>query len=232
MSTPDLKARNEHGGVSLVGKYDVGGGEFTSVTAWRYWDWGPANDRDFTGLPITPQSQNPTKQNQYTQEFRYAYETERYDYVVGAFGFYQKIHTQGTESQGPAASRWSLNPGNVPVGSAGCATPTTLACIPAVLNRLTAANDILLKNTSVALFGKLNWNFTDRLTVSRGCGSTTTRSPATTNPSSPARRLTARGSWCCSQAPTPTTPGSSPSGACARRSSTNPSSRSGTCPTT
>ena len=163
-----LRARNEHGGVSLVGKYDVGGGEFTSVTSWRFWDWGPANDRDFTGLPITPQSQNPTRQNQYTQEFRYAGGTDRYDYVVGAFGFYQKIHTRGTESQGPAASRWSLNPGNVAVGAPGCATPTTLACIPAVLDRLVAANDILLKNTSVALFGKLNWKFTDKLTVSPG----------------------------------------------------------------
>ncbi len=23
---------------------------FTSVSAWRYWDWGPKNDRDFTGV--------------------------------------------------------------------------------------------------------------------------------------------------------------------------------------
>ncbi|HYD45599.1 MAG TPA: TonB-dependent receptor, partial [Phenylobacterium sp.] len=163
-----LNARNEHGGVSLVGEWDVGSGRFTSVSAWRFWDWGPANDRDFTGLPITPQSMNPTHQDQYTQELRYAYEAERYDYVIGAFGFYQKLHTSGVESQGPAASRWTLNPGNVAPGAAGCATPTTLACIPAVLDRLTANNDILLKNTSLALFGKLNWKATDRLTISPG----------------------------------------------------------------
>jgi iron complex outermembrane receptor protein len=50
-----LKARNELGGASVVAEWQVGGGTLTSVTAWRYWDWGPKNDRDFTGLPITPQ---------------------------------------------------------------------------------------------------------------------------------------------------------------------------------
>ncbi len=89
----------------LLAEWNVGGGTLTSVSAWRYWDWGPANDRDYTGLPITPQSQNPTKQNQFSQELRYAYQGENYDFVVGVFGFHQQIHTTGTESQGPAASR-------------------------------------------------------------------------------------------------------------------------------
>ncbi len=163
-----LSARNEHGGASLRGEWDVGGGTVTSVTAWRFWDWGPKNDRDFTGLPITTASNNPTKQDQYTQELRYAYDTERYDFVVGAFGFYQKLHTTGLEAQGRAASRWNLNPGNVAPGASGCATPTTLACIPAVLDGLTANNDILLKNTSLAAFTKVNWKLTDRLTISPG----------------------------------------------------------------
>jgi iron complex outermembrane recepter protein len=163
-----LSARNEHGGLSLRAEWQLGGGTLTSVTAWRYWDWGPANDRDFTGLPITTRSQNPSHQDQYTQELRYAYAGRGFDFVVGAFGFHQKLTTAGLESQGPAASRWTLNPGNVPVGSSGCATPTTLACIPAVLDGLTANNDILLENTSVAVFGKLNWQLTDRLTVSPG----------------------------------------------------------------
>ncbi len=166
-----LRAKNEHGGTSLVGEWAVGGGLITSVTAWRYWNWGPSNDRDYTGLPITPQSQNPTKQNQYTQEFRYNYEGDGFDFVTGVFLFNQGIHTTGTESQGTAASRWTLNPGAaVPVGSAACAgTAANLrACNPAVLNNLTAANDIVLKNTSVALFGKLNWHLTDALTVSPG----------------------------------------------------------------
>lgn len=151
-----LNARNEIGGASVRAEADVAGGTLTSVTAWRYWDWGPANDRDFTGLPITTASMNPTKQNQYTQEVRYAYEADRFDYVVGAFAFYQRIHTQGTERQGPAASRWTLAPTNA------------LSQIPAVLDNLTANNDILLKNISLATFGKLNWEVTDAFTVTPG----------------------------------------------------------------
>jgi len=151
-----LNARNEIGGAAVRAEADVAGGKLTSVTAWRYWDWGPANDRDFTGLPITTASNNPTKQNQYTQEVRYAYEADRFDYVVGAFAFYQKIHTQGVERQGPAASRWSLAP------------TSALSSIPAVLDNLTANNDILLKNTSLATFGKLNWEVTDAFTVTPG----------------------------------------------------------------
>ena len=163
-----LRARNEHGGASVLAEYNLGSGTLTSVSSWRYWDWGPANDRDFTGLPITPRSQNPTKQNQFSQELRYAYQGEGYDFVVGVFGFHQQIRTGGTESQGTAASRFTLNPGNVAPGVPGCATPTTRACNPAVLNNLTAANDIVLKNSSAALFGKFNWKATDRLTISPG----------------------------------------------------------------
>ncbi len=163
-----LKARSELGGASVRAEWKLGTGQITSVSSWRYWDWQPRNDRDYTGLPITPNSNNPTHQNQYTQEVRYNYDADNYDFVVGAFGFYQGLHTKGLESNGPAASRWTLNPGNVAVGAPGCATPTTRACNPAVLNNLTAQNDITLKNTSAAIFGKLNYKLTDALTVSPG----------------------------------------------------------------
>ena len=152
----DLNALNVLGGVSLRGELTLGSGTLTSVTAWRFWDWGPANDRDFTGLPITTLSQNPTRQDQFTQEFRYAGEGNGFDYVVGVFGFYQKIHTTGIQQQGSAASRWLLNPSS------------PLSNDPSVLDGLTANNDILLKNFSGAVFGKLNWDVTDSITLSPG----------------------------------------------------------------
>jgi iron complex outermembrane receptor protein len=152
----DLNALNVLGGVSLRGEIGLGSGTLTSVTAWRFWDWGPANDRDFTGLPVTTKSNNPTKQNQYTQEFRYAGEGKSFDYVLGVFAFYQDIHTTGIQQQGPAASRWLINPTN------------PLSNDPSVLNGLTANNDIRLKNFSGAIFGKLNWKITDALTLSPG----------------------------------------------------------------
>ena len=152
----NLNAGNELGGVALRVKWDVGPGTLTSITAWRYWDWLPENDRDFTGLPIVTQSQNPSQQNQYTQELRYDYTGDRFDFVLGGFAFYQRIDTQGTEAHGSASSRWTINPSNA------------LANNPAVLDGLTARNTQYLKNTSAALFGQLSWKITDQFTIQPG----------------------------------------------------------------
>ena len=82
-----IRARNEHGGLSARIQWDLGAVSLNSVTAWRYWDWTPANDRDFTGLPIALKVNNPTRQDQATQEFRYAFTGQKFDYVVGLFGY-------------------------------------------------------------------------------------------------------------------------------------------------
>ena len=150
----DLNAGNRIGGASARVRWDVGAGTLTSITAWRFWDWEPANDRDFTGLPITTLSQNPSQQNQYTQEIRYAQSGDRIDFVVGAFAFHQTVRTQGTQRQGPAASRWLLT--------------GALASDPSVLDGLTATNDIRLDNSSAALFGQLSWKPLGGLTIQPG----------------------------------------------------------------
>jgi iron complex outermembrane recepter protein len=150
----DLSAKNTLGGTSLLAEWNLGTGKVTSVTAWRSWRWGPANDRDFIGLPITTISQNPSRQQQWSQELRYASSGDHVDYVVGAYGFYQTIDTAGVQEQGALASRWLLSGAN--------------ANNPAILNGLRAENDIGLKNTSVATFGQLTWHVTDRLQLAPG----------------------------------------------------------------
>ena len=152
----NLNAGNKTGGASARIRWNVGPGTLTSVTAWRFWDWKPENDRDFTGLPIVTKSQNPSQQDQYTQELRYNYSGRKLDYVVGAFYYYQRIDTQGTEQHGPASSRWTINPTNA------------LANDPSVLNGLTAKNTQWLTNTSAALFGQVSWKLTDAFTVQPG----------------------------------------------------------------
>ncbi|MDZ3833024.1 MAG: TonB-dependent receptor [Sphingopyxis sp.] len=152
----NLNAGNEIGGLALRVKWDLGPGTLTSVTAWRYWDWIPENDRDFIGLPIVTKSQNPSQQNQYTQELRYNYRGDRFDFVLGGFAFHQRIDTQGTEAHGPASSRWTINPSN------------PLSNDPSVLNGLTARNTQYLKNTSLALFGQLSWKVSDALSIQPG----------------------------------------------------------------
>ncbi len=150
----DLQAEQMFGGGSVLAEWKIGSGLLTSVSAYRKWDWYPKNDRDFIGLPITTLSQNPSKQRQYTQELRYAASGDRIDYVVGLYGFYQTIDTDGLQAQGSSASRWLLaNPnGNN----------------PAILDGLRSSNDIGLKNTSAAAFGQLTWHVTDDLRVQPG----------------------------------------------------------------
>ncbi|WP_312251026.1 TonB-dependent receptor [Sphingobium yanoikuyae] len=155
----NLNAGNKIGGVSAKIKWDVGPGTLTSVTAWRFWDWKPENDRDFTGLSIVSKSQNPSQQDQYSQEFRYNYESKDIDFVVGLFGFKQRIDTQGTEQQGEDAAQWSLAPST---------DPNNPANIPATLAGLTASNTQWLKADSAALFGQLSWKVTDALTIQPG----------------------------------------------------------------
>jgi len=148
-------SRQEIGGVSLVANWDLGPATISSVTAYRYWDWKPANDRDFIGLPITTVSQNPSQQKQFSQELRLASNGKNtLDYTVGLYFFSQTINTQGSQVQGSAASRWLLS-GND-------------ANNPNVLNGLTSTNSIHFSNQSAAAFGKLNWAVTDKLHVQPG----------------------------------------------------------------
>ncbi|MDB5707373.1 MAG: TonB-dependent receptor [Sphingomonas bacterium] len=150
-----INARQEVGGASLVANWDLGPATVTSVSAWRYWDWKPANDRDFIGLPITTVSQNPSHQNQVSQEFRLASNGKnKLDYTIGAFLFHQTIDTHGSQVQGSAASRFLLSGAD--------------ASNPNVLNGLTSTNTISFDNTSFAVFGKLNWAVTDKLHLQPG----------------------------------------------------------------
>ncbi len=152
----ELSARSELGGAALRAVWDLGQGTLTAVSAWRYWDWLPANDRDFTGLEVALKVNNPSHQDQVTQEFRYAFTGDKFDYVLGAFGYHQVVHTDGITEYGRGASRWLLNP------------TSARSLDPSVLNGLVANNDIDFTNTSAALFGQLSWRVSDRLRVEPG----------------------------------------------------------------
>ncbi|MCG2839623.1 TonB-dependent receptor [Sandaracinobacter sp. RS1-74] len=150
-----LDAKQTIAGVSLTANWDVGPATLTSISAWRMWDWLPSNDRDFTGLPITTISANPSQQRQWSQELRVTSNGEnRFDYVAGLFWFHQTINTQGVQEQGPYASLWLLGPTN--------------GADPALLNGLRSDNDIRYKNDSAALYAKVTWNISDKLSLAPG----------------------------------------------------------------
>lgn len=102
------KSGNELGGVSVNLDAKIGPGTFTSTTAWRFWNWDPSNDRDFTGLQALAKSQNPAKHKNWSQEFRYAGTvSEKVSGVVGVFLIGQEVKINGTEESGSAQWRFS-----------------------------------------------------------------------------------------------------------------------------
>jgi iron complex outermembrane receptor protein len=106
----------QDGGVSLIADWQLGEGTLTSVSAWRYWDWDVGNDRDYTGIPIQTVQRIPSRQDQYSQELRYASDTtQRLRHVSGLYWFEQDIGGSPTSIYGPEAAYWLLNQANFSV---------------------------------------------------------------------------------------------------------------------
>jgi iron complex outermembrane receptor protein len=102
------RSGNQLGGVSVNVDAKLGPGTLTSTTAWRYWNWDPSNDRDFTGLQALAKSQNPARHTNWSQEIRYAGElSKKLSGVAGVFFIDQEVKITGTEESGSAQWRFS-----------------------------------------------------------------------------------------------------------------------------
>src|SRR5499427_8570208 len=153
-----LRSYQDLGGASLNIDWKVGPGRLTSTTAWRYWDWDPASDRDFIGLPITTISAGTSKQHQWTQEVRYAEDISRkLNFVAGAFLFNQTIDSDPVirQEQGSAAARFLL-------------APSANANAPGLLDGYGFNQYLAYENLSAALFGQLQWSIGDRIRLLPG----------------------------------------------------------------
>lgn len=143
-------------GVSGQVDWDVGPAKLTSITAYRWWDWNPANDGDSTSLPVITKAQQANRQRQFSQEVRLASDGGGpVDYVVGAYYFWQIIRGKGATAYGPAAGLWNLPA--VPV-----------AVSDAALNGFEANSTSDPRTRSYAVFGQVDWKFADRLTLTAG----------------------------------------------------------------
>jgi iron complex outermembrane receptor protein len=150
------QSHQDLGGLSLTLERRFGASTLTSITAWRYWNWDPSNDRDFLGLPITTISANPSKQRQFTQEVRYVAPISRtMIFSGGVFAFAQTIDSSGRQEQGAAAARFLL-------------APTPAALTPGLLDGYGQVADIQSESTADALFGQLEWQVGRRVTLIPG----------------------------------------------------------------
>ncbi|WP_294963867.1 TonB-dependent receptor [uncultured Flavobacterium sp.] len=145
------------GGVSLNIDTKIGGGTLTSTTAWRFWNWDPSNDRDFTGLQVLAKSQNPTRQTQVTQEVRYAGQlTSKISGVAGVFFIDQTSQTNGTEESGNAQWRFSQS------------STSPLWKTPGLFEGYGIHTDARIRASSAAVFGQIDWALTERFHILPG----------------------------------------------------------------
>ncbi len=156
----NIRARSEIGGLALAGNLDLGSATLTSITSWRYWDWKPRNDRDYTALDILRQSSNFNQQDAYSQEIRLSSNGRNtIDYTVGLFGYYQDLRGQNLTEWGKDAAFWLIGP---TTGTAATPVPGNL------LDGYTQRSNQFQRTWSYAAFGQATWNITPTLRLTPG----------------------------------------------------------------
>ncbi len=148
------RSNNDLGGISLNADIQLGAGTLTSTTAWRYWNWGPSNDRDFTGLPVLSLSQAPSKHEQFSQEIRYAGDfSKKLSGVFGVFYLSQNLKTTPYHTEESGAAQWRFSQ----------STTSPLWATPGLLEGYGIRTTSTLESTGAALFGQLDWAITEKL---------------------------------------------------------------------
>jgi iron complex outermembrane receptor protein len=187
-----LGVDTNEGGVSAINDWNLGPVTLTSVTAWRFWNWDAENDRDYTGIPVQLSQHIPSRQDQYSQELRLASNgTGPLSYVVGLYGFRQRLTGRPISIYGPAAARYLI----------GTVTGTNNTAVPSnLLDGYGQDGRTDFRSLSYAAFGEVNYRFFDRLTATVGLRytqedkdgyytTTVAGGPATTNAALTSARL-------------------------------------------
>ncbi|MDF0545889.1 TonB-dependent receptor [Sphingobium sp. H39-3-25] len=148
-----LGVDTQEGGASATAEWKTGGVVLTSISAWRFWKWDAANDRDYTGLHIQTTQHIPSRQDQYSQEFRIASaEPGKVEYVAGLYYFQQKIVGHPISIYGPLATYWLLPAGR----------PANL------LDGYQTDGTTDFRTRSYGIFGEVTWRPADRLAITGG----------------------------------------------------------------
>ncbi len=153
------RSGNQLGGVSANIDAKLGRGTLTSTTAWRYWNWDPSNDRDFTGLPVLTLSQATSKHQQWTQEVRYAGDfSKKLSGVIGIFGISQDLKTDPFHVEESGGAQWRFSQ----------STTSALWKTPGLFEGYGIRTRSRLQTWGAAVFGQLDWAVSDRLHVLPG----------------------------------------------------------------
>jgi iron complex outermembrane receptor protein len=153
------RSGNDLGGISLNADISIGKGILTSTTAWRYWNWDPSNDRDFTGLSVLNLSQATSKHKQWSQELRYAGDfSSSLSGVIGLYAIGQNLKTDPFHIEESGAHQWRFSQNST----------SALWETPGLFEGYGIKTHSRLNTFSGAIFGQLDWAITDRLHVLPG----------------------------------------------------------------
>ncbi len=153
------KSNQDFGGASLNAEYIVGRGTLTSTTAWRFWNWDPSNDRDFTGLQGLRLSQAPSVHQQWSQEIRYAGNLSRnITGVFGVYGFAQHLEADGAHVEEAGRDQWRFSQNST----------SALWQTPGLLDGYGIRSYPTYDNQSAAFFAQVDWLLFDRLSILPG----------------------------------------------------------------
>ncbi len=139
------------GGSSLEANWNLAGGyHLTSISAYRYWHFTPANDEQLNVSAINDTGVE-VHDRQFSQEIRLASPTGgAFDYVVGAYAFRQNLGNKTFTSYGPLADLYLLG-----------------ANLGALNDTYSKANG-KIETDSFALFAQGTWHLTERLDFTAG----------------------------------------------------------------
>ncbi len=153
------RSGQDFGGLSLNFDVKLGHGALTATSAWRYWEWGPSNDRDFTGLQALSLSQAPSKHHQLSQEIRYTGNfSSGLSGTFGVFAFFQKLKPDGAHTEESGIHQWRFSQNNT----------DTLWQTPGLLEGYGIKTYPRFGNFSGAVFGQLDWAITGKLHLHPG----------------------------------------------------------------
>ncbi|HEY6914743.1 MAG TPA: TonB-dependent receptor [Paludibacter sp.] len=161
------RSNQDLGGVSLNIDTKVGTGTLTSTLAWRYWNWDPSNDRDFTGLQALALSQATSKHKQWSQEVRWAGSLgSKVTGVFGLFAIGQDLRTDPYHTEESGKDQWRFAKNTT--GVVGGVDQDALWATPGLFDGYGIHTTSLLNTFSGALFGQVDWAITDKLHVLPG----------------------------------------------------------------
>lgn len=153
------RSNQDLGGISLNADIQVGPGTLTATSAWRYWNWDPSNDRDFTGLQALKLSQATSKHEQWSQELRWAGTfSSQLSAVFGAFVFGQNLKSDPVQLEESGNDTWRFSQ----------STTSALWKTPGLLDGYGIKTDQNLNTLSAAVFGQLDIALTNKLSLMPG----------------------------------------------------------------